>query len=331
MIYKNLNTLKIKDNTYLFFDIFYKENKIYMILPIYNEPIDSNSINLKINNQLIKVSDIKIKDSDEPTLIFIYNYESLNKEIDVLIEYDNIIKTFKLTKINILNKHKLGLTTLFKGDYYLFPLFYEYYTKQGIEHFYMYYNGILTKKIIDIFNLDNVTLIEWNFEYWNIDCKYKHHAQLGQIHHAIYYYGKDICDYMIFCDLDEYLFIPNNSIIEFILNNTNYDTIGFCNYWSKTLDNKIPSTFPNEFLSSDKNEYRNRSKNIHKIQSINTINIHRKYSYTIKNPKIICNFIMFHFYSWSDKKRKPKSLDTSIIYKHIISDNFVLESSKLIE
>ena len=49
----------------------------------------------------------------------------------------------------------------------------------------------------------------------NIDCKYRHHAQLGQIHHAIYYYGKDICDYMIFCDLDEYLFIPNNSIIEF--------------------------------------------------------------------------------------------------------------------
>ena len=43
----------------------------------------------------------------------------------------------------------------------------------------MYYNGLLNDKIKEIFNYDDVTLIEWDFRYWNDKekHKYKRHAQ----------------------------------------------------------------------------------------------------------------------------------------------------------
>ena len=81
--------------------------------------------------------------------------------------------------------------------------------KQGVDHFYMYYNGKLTQEIIDKFNFPNVTLIEWDFRYWNCMKTYKwgHHAQMGQLSDAIYRYGKDNYDYMIFNDMDEFFYI----------------------------------------------------------------------------------------------------------------------------
>jgi hypothetical protein len=42
-------------------------------------------------------------------------------------------------------------TTLFKDDFKLIHVFYNYYLKQGIEHFYLYYNGKLTDLIIKEF------------------------------------------------------------------------------------------------------------------------------------------------------------------------------------
>jgi hypothetical protein len=300
----NLNTFKLLDARYLFFDIFYKADKIYLISPIYNNPIDPDTIKISVNNKLLEISDVIIKDSYEPISIFIYNYKSTKSEIEVLVEFYTIIKIYTLKNINIINKHELAITTLFKYDFKLFPIYYEYYKKQGVTHFYMYYNSTITSDVKKMFDYKDVTLIEWNFEYWNIDCKYEHHAQLGQIHHAIYRYGKDICNYMIFCDLDEYLFIPEYTIINYIMENNDIDTIGFCNHWCKTLDDKIPDTFPNKFVSKDKLEYGKRSKNIFKIDSINTIGIHHPFSYNKENPKLITEFIMFHFEDWSGIVRK---------------------------
>jgi len=113
----------------------------------------------------------------------------------------------------------------------------------------MYYNGIINDKIIKICNISNlldVTLIQWNYQYYNYGCKYEHHAQPGQLHHAIYRYGKDICNYMIFCDFDEYLYIPDYTLLQYIMLNKDIDVIGFVNRWSKSIDNIIPKTLPNK-------------------------------------------------------------------------------------
>ena len=127
----------------LFFDVFYKNNKIYLILPIYNQPYSPNDIKLLINNDTYPLvfSNKFERNGYEPILVYVYDYFTFSKKIKLTIEYQNIIRRYNLKHI-ICNEplKKLGLTTLFKEDYLAFPFFYEYYKKQGVSHFYMYYN-----------------------------------------------------------------------------------------------------------------------------------------------------------------------------------------------
>ena len=317
IVNKEINTFILDDDYNLFYDIFYKNNNIYIILPIYNDPIDSSSIKIKVDNDELKTPITYIyKLGNESILIFIYNYLSNVDVINVTIEYNNIIKIFKLNhiKVNECNVNELSLTTLCKNDYRIFPIFYEYYKNQGVSHFYIYYNGIITSEIQKVFNLDNVTLIEWNFKYWNdrTKIKYPHHAQTGQINHALYRYGKDISDYMLFCDLDEYCYIPNFSIKQYILDNNDINMIGFCNYWSNTIDNKYPEKFPNKFLTVKEGiPYPGRSKTLYKTNSINIVGVHtiNHTLYRKKNDNNLKAFMMFHFYNWTKKNRKIEEVD----------------------
>ena len=335
----NPQYFSINNSKLLFFDIIYKNNNIYLIMPIYNIPANPDNIIVSVNNAPIKLTESHVKDSNEPILIYIYEYNSPpNSVIKVNISLiNNMIQSYDLIHIYTIIKHHdhifnnvfkninnnnnnnfLALTTLFKHDYYLFPLFYNYYKNQGVQHFYMYYNGIITPEISKVFNKPDVTLVEWNFHYWNPrGNKYAHHAQMGQMHHALYKYGKDVYDYMIFCDLDEYLHIPKNKFIEpqsqyldntlreFIKNNSEIDVFGFCNIWANTINDKIPDNrqLPNKFLTvSTKNEYKERSKNIYKVSSINTIGVHQTCT-DYDDLNCITDLNMYHFYKWSSKNR----------------------------
>jgi len=340
----NPQPFPISNTKMLFFDIFYKNNKIYMIMPIYNAPALPEHITLTVNNKVLRITESHVKDSDEPILIYIYEYITpTNTTIKVNVNIiNNMKKTYDLIHIYTqaqkpTNKF-LALTTLFKHDYYLFPLFYNYYKEQGVDHFYMYYNGVITPQIRKVFNKPDVTLVEWNFNYWNPrGVKYPHHAQMGQMHHALYKYGKDIYDYMIFCDLDEYLHIPKNKCIEtieiiadiapnseentnntirrFITHNPDIEIFGFCNFWSNTINDSIPSTpyLPKKFLSViEPVEYLERSKNIYKVSSINTIGVHQIGDGLHANMKHIVDLKMYHFYKWSSKVRVIENCTTIV-------------------
>jgi len=312
-----------KDNDVLFFDVFYKNNKIYLILPIYNQPYSPNDIKLRVNDDTYPlVLSIKFERNEyEPTLIYVYDYFAFSKKIVLNVEYLNITREYKLKHIICNERLKtLGLTTLFKDDYLAFPFFYEYYKKQGVSHFYMYYNGKITPEIREIFTKDksDVTLIEWDFRYWNFleeekeaaikkgDYLYAHHAQLGQIHHAIYRYGKDVCEYMAFCDFDEYLHIPNMYLSQFLQQYPDVDIVGFCNKWAETVsveDLKTQTTI----LTSEPISYGKRSKNIYKMSSVNTIYIHFCYDFTKENIMGYTDFWFYHFYQWNNNKHDFKN------------------------
>lgn len=330
------NSFYITDTRLLFFDIFYKNNKIYLIMPIYNKPANSLQISVVVNNGQLSLSESFVKDSNEPALIYVYNVPNADTEIASKIEVE--VSCCEIKKIYTLQhiisatsppltprQHFLTLTTLFHNDYTIFPLFYNYYKYQGVSHFYMYYNGVITQQIKDFFAIyssDTVTLVEWNFHYWNPrNFKYAHHAQPAQIHHAIYRYGKNISEYMISCDLDEYLHIPakitngsnnHNSVTlkKYIENNVDIDVFGFCNIWATTLDNKYPPqhVLPDKILTVESiHPYKDRSKNIYKLDSIQTVGIHQvsesePVNYN-ENLTSITDLQMYHFYNWSRHER----------------------------
>jgi len=262
----------------------------------------------KVLNNIDKI----IKNEDEPIQILIYDFVyPKNKFYEIKVLFNNISKIFILKHTECVKDKKLALTTLFKNDYKLIKIFYDYYKNQGVEHFFMYYNGKIDDEVKSYFNYEDITLIEWDFKYRHCNSVPSgHYAQLGQIHDAIYRFGKDKYEYMLFCDLDEYFYLPNNGKLIDLVSDENVDTFVFHNCWANTEDNTIPDVFPDKFLIAHKpnitpniNILPHRAKCIHKMDSIVYTNIHigKKFN---KKSNVKNESIMFHFYSWSKPERK---------------------------
>ena len=300
-----VNPFEIDTDTLLFFDIFHKNNKVYLIQPVYSStPLDLSTLKIEYKDRELIMETKLSKISREPIQILIYTFESTNPNNTIRVTYNSVSKDYNLAHIQLSTNNNLSITTLFKDDYKLIDIFYEYYKKQGVENFYMYYNGVLTSDIRAKFNLPGIILIEWNYKYWNDDhCTFKHHAQLGQIHHALYRYGKDLNSYMIFCDLDEYMYAPNSTLSRTISNSPLIDMFGFCNRWANTLDNKIPDKFPITFNITNQYAFPSRSKCIYKVSSVSLIDIHGWYLFKSKIINKSLDYILFHFYNWTRVNR----------------------------
>jgi hypothetical protein len=316
--YDDINSFIIENNKYLFFDIFHKNNEVILICPVYNKKYYSNNILLKQNNTILKLKKKILKIEYEPISILIYKFKSNSPINEITVTHNKKTQKFYLVNKKTKKNKLLCQTTLFKNDYDLINLFYDYYTNQGVQYFYLYYNDILNENVKNICDNKNIKLIQWNYHYWNDkDCDFKHHAQLGQMHHALYKYGKNEFEYMIFNDLDEYMHINNKRLID-LVSNKKYDTYGFCNIWANSIDNVIPNKFPKQIQIGIKSKFGYRSKCIHKTSSVNAISIHKgkKNFYSTKNIKTKNIYNMFHFYNWCKTKRK---ISTPIRYD--ISNN----------
>ena len=303
----DINGFLLDNTNILFFNIFIKNNKLYLIRPCYKDNIDKSSIRISYNSiNLINLHEIK-SINDGPIIILIYDFNFNSEDIyKIEVIFDDKIKSKVLTKTFMLKNKKtyknknLALTTLFKSDYKLMNIFYDYYKKQGVEHFYMYYNGKISNEIKKYYDKEDITLVEWNYVYNNNKSVIRrHHAQPGQMHDALYRFGKDEYEYMIFCDLDEYLYINDKKIID-LLEDRSVDSYGFRNVWANSKDNKVPEEFPDEFYITDEipPHYTFRSKAIHKTDTMNNLNIHSGVKFKSHNINIKSNNIMFHFHSW---------------------------------
>ncbi len=294
-----MSSFTINENI-IFFNIFLKDGYLYLICPINKDTdlISKKLIIISNNKELVLKQEI-IKDRYEATQILIYEFPLINNidEYEILVKYNNNKKNFIIKNIISNKKYKLTLTTLFKTDFNLINIFYDYYKKQGVQHFYLYYNDEFTENITNLCNKKDITLIQWNYPYWNKNAKHsRHFAQLGQMHDAIYRFGKDNSDYMIFCDLDEYMNVKNNKLINLVEDNK-VDTFGFRNIWANTLDNKVSKFFPNKFKIGEKFTYRIRSKCIHKMDTVEHIGVH--FGTKFKNKELVkSDYDMYHFHNW---------------------------------
>lgn len=331
--YNKVNNFNLEGDNYLYLDIFARDNNLFLLC---QSNIDVNLLSIKYNDKLLSLS--KQQNLHENIIILIYEIEPINKELEISVSYKEKHNTTNIIyeDYSKINKKTLSITTLFKDDYYLIPIFIEYYKKQGVEHFYLYYNKKLSELKLDynILSDPNITFIEWDYLYWFKNNE--HNAQPAQINHFIYKYGKPLWKYTLFSDLDEYAHIKNSTKTLFDLVNsdeyTDIDTFKFNCVWADTIDKKIPCKnssciFPNQFnISTTHNSY--RAKLINKLDSIISIkNIHEMYEYNFnkKDYKIHTdnNNMLFHFFRWSgpsvdrDERTSVDGYDNPILYNII--------------
>jgi hypothetical protein len=93
--------------------------------------------------------------------------------------------------------------------------FFDYYRKQGVEHFYMYYNGSLYDRGLLPYG-DDISYHEWDFQYWyykdGVDRKY-HHAQIPAM---VSFHKKFLpyCGAALMIDTDEFLRVESGESLE---------------------------------------------------------------------------------------------------------------------
>jgi len=307
ILYDNINNFKIFDDKYLFFDIFARNNQIILICPSY---ININEyISIVYNDTLLPL--VHIDGTNSAIYILYYSLlESLpTSSISCKVFYQDQYKEFNIEHVIFdIKRYTIIQTTLFKDDYFLLNMFTNYYkTKHGIEHFYMYYNDDINKiDMNNINNKDSITFIEWNYDYFYPSFP-THSAQPAQINHAFLKYGVVLSEYMLFNDLDEYIYInnTNNRIIDILsdISFKKYSLIVFHNNWCNTIDDKIPTNFPNKFLRQNIIlPYHYRSKFICKTNDINIIlSIHGCDYFTKQNAEVLDdnNYLLFHFFKWA--------------------------------
>ena len=324
----SLNKMRVSslNNGYLIFDIFLLNNNLHIVGPATpNFDIDSLTVYYNNNKLFIKKYMYDFKGIEGFFFLIYECYGEPNITIDV--KYKDDSKSFYISNEIVKEEfiHKLSITTLCFKDYEIFPMWHEYYKKQGIDHFYIYYNGGVDDTKKNFFDYDDVTLIEWPFKYWNPH-KGKtthHHAQPPQLQHSLYRFGKTYSEYMIFCDLDEYLQthlgkeIPEGmkTIKEYLLENPSVDIISFRNLWSQTIDRKIPKSFPDNFLVAERiTKETHRRKNLYRTRLINAIQVHNIHFKWNKQKKFVHKTCMFfHFCNWSRHDRNKDDKKFSLL------------------
>jgi hypothetical protein len=318
MNYENIKIIKnnkiVLYDRILFSNISLVENKIIFssIHYIYH-PWNFDELKIKIpNNKIIQKYNLDYENY-ESCFMMIIELENIQEKESIIIEYENNIYEIDIYQLQ-LPKKEIYAMTLFKDDYYLIKKYMEYYHELGIDCFLFYYNGTFNDKLLKEINMLNqskyqIILIEWDLEYWwqYLSNPRHHHAQSMAINDSLYIL-KDVCDYILFNDLDEYIVLENNfkSLIE---NNIDVDIFEFkCMFCQ--MGNELIKYRNFYFEFDEKNIIKGnywdkyREKNLIKTSSINLMGIHYAIQKFSKKEFVIHNSgYFYHFVNFFEKNR----------------------------
>ncbi len=317
--YDNVNSFRLNEVQLLFFDIFARNNELIIIAPVYCDlAINYDDVEIKYENTKLKLKEKLDFIEFEPTIIRIYNLNDLKiddkKQLNINVSYQKYHQKFNI-QYNIFSvEYNFVLSTLFKNDDYLLNTWMNYYKKQKVDYFYLYVNKKIDK---DYSSFTNCKFIEWDFEYWYDKSKYKckdvsvsfHFAQMGQISHFIYKYGKPLSKWIANIDLDEYLHVENKKIGNILSDEYNY--IYFNNYWSKLESDYIPkyeeklNLYQQDIciMNNDKLRGKERFKFIVKTSDILANGIHQIKKIRKEKKINYPDSKMIHFKNWSKPNR----------------------------
>lgn len=323
--YNKINSLKIKDEKFLYFDCFARNKELILILPSYYEfPELYKDLYVSFGNQQLSLKESIIYEKNEGVIILIYFFD-----FDVNSFYNIDIECTKLnlkTNLNIFHKgipktDDLYVSTLFKNDIYLIPNWINHYKNLGFNKFILYCNhplekinsliekckNIIVEKFKDVNLEQDILFLEWNFNYFNKDnieftnniplSQYVHHAQPAQINHCLWKYSKPLTNYYLNLDLDEYLLLNGDQTL-------NEDCYIFEGEWTFNKNNKIPlfevinCKELNDFRLEEKD---GRTKYLVNPDSVKCLGINSPKDDIPK--RCIENYKLLHLYNWSGKRK----------------------------
>ena len=282
---------------------------------------------LKINVKHQKIINRKIFENEnyESSLSIIIEIDDLVDNISVEVTYFNLYYEIFLEQL-IIKEHNISAMTLFNNDFHLLKRYLKYYSQLGVEIFFLYYNNKIDYSLIENINNLNednkkIYLVEWNYKYWwDINNKNNHtqnmiindkhhHAQTMAINDSLNIL-KNFGKYILYNDLDEYIYLDNyNNFNDLIENNNDIDIFTFKNRFCKMGEDLIKYDEFDKVFNLSKIIKGNfwetgREKNLIKNNNINVMGVHycfKQFNSENINEKIIGEF--YHIINFKEKNR----------------------------
>lgn len=241
-------SFRICEDRYLFSDLVIRDSTLYCVSTYYNDyKVNFAKVDMKVNGKKLTSFKESGYDEPEPCRIIMYTVEpATSYDIEVSFLHRNM-------KYTILPEKSKSWTfiacTLFKYDYYNIEGYYHYYKKQGVEKFFLYYNGLLSEMKGKLFTAPEIEYYEWPFCYFdtqpskdiryhgngyykmmNVKPNHGHHAQLMFLNTVRIKYFP-YTEYLLLNDLDEYIYNPDRTILEQV-KMISKPCVAFANKWS---------------------------------------------------------------------------------------------------
>jgi hypothetical protein len=309
MLYFHYPKNLIVNEQTIFSNMRFIDSEIILTGAVYlNSPIEFGDIRFFVNNIETKFEIIE-KRRYEPSIVCKVSNEEWKKlqTLTLRIFYEKQLYTIILDKEEFKSSN-LTAMTLFKNDYELLNLYIEYYTKLGINTFFLYYNDILDQekfKFLEHINVE-IHITEWNYKYWIHPTMLGHHAQVMALTDGLNTI-KHFSNWCLFNDLDEYVFIENTDFNDLIDKNPEVNHFDFLAYWSKIGNDIIYYREAyNEFKKKEIIKSKNHCGNSHhkSLVKVNDVLIMGVHFPIFKNiSKTITLSGMYHFCNFWEQQR----------------------------
>lgn len=171
-------------------------------------PFDFRSVGVRVDGVQLAVFDDRGRDEHAPMRVVIYPLHELEeREVhEVRVSYRGQSEVGRLSLERPPDEPVFALATLFKDDYSQIETCYRYYKDQGVERFFLFYNGRLGQVAGSLFSAPEIVYGEWPFLYWldGVGPHRRHHAQTMFLTMVRYRFLSH-CSYLALVDLDEFL------------------------------------------------------------------------------------------------------------------------------
>jgi hypothetical protein len=228
----------------------------------------------------------------------------------------------------------LGILAIFKNEEMVIEEWVEHYLWQGVEHFYMIDNGSTDgskDKLSPYIQKGLVT-------YYYLP---KSHSQ-REHYNLVYTDVKQDCEWLIICDLDEYIYSSSTIINQIKLYEKEYEFSSIILHWrifgSSGLQNQ-PMSIRKSFLyrATDKENYDNASfngyKSIIRTSDTNKLDIHLHHTDPNKNrliepPEIKLNHYVIMSLEYFQKVKMTRGDAGNIVYDKVRDMNYFYKYDK---
>ena len=188
---------------------------------------DSNKIFI-INQNIYNFIFVKVYH----LILFIKNYKKIVAVIIIFFYFCSLNNLFGLK--NRIQNIKVALCTMGRNENLYAREFMNYYMKLGVDHMFIYDNNPpFTERIEDVLDKkykEKITFYE--FKYHNISCQKEAFTDCYENNFKKY-------DWFIMVDMDEYLFIINSTLKNYLQNKI-FDKCDFIKiHWVNSQDNNL--------------------------------------------------------------------------------------------